>query len=60
MVGALRFIKVAGERVTMNPIIEFLRQTEGTVFVNEDGHKDDFKLRPPLTRRRAALQFARV
>jgi hypothetical protein len=50
MVGALRFIKVAGERVTMNPIIEFLRQTEGTVFVNEDGYKDDFKLKRPLTR----------
>ena len=35
----------------MNPIIEFLRQTEGTVFVNEDGLEDGFKLRPPLTER---------
>jgi hypothetical protein len=33
----------------MNPIIEFLQQTEGTVFVNEDGLKDSFKLSPPLT-----------
>src|SRR5579871_3174560 len=36
---------------TMNPIIEYLKQTEGTVFVNEDGYKDDFKLRPPLSER---------
>ena len=34
---------------TMNPIIDFLKQTEGTVFVNEDGCKDDFTLKPPLT-----------
>lgn len=33
----------------MNSIIEFLKQTEGTVFVNEDGFRDEFKLRPPLT-----------
>ena len=33
----------------MNPIIDFLKQTEGTVFVNEDGLKDSFKLRPPMT-----------
>jgi SMI1 / KNR4 family (SUKH-1) len=33
----------------MNPIIDFLKQTEGTVFVNEDGYKSDFKLKPPLT-----------
>ena len=33
----------------MNPIVEYLKQTEGTVFVNEDGYKDDFKLRPPLS-----------
>jgi hypothetical protein len=32
----------------MNPIIDFLKQTEGTVFVNEGGYKDDFKLKPPL------------
>jgi|tagenome__1003787_1003787.scaffolds.fasta_scaffold20915925_2 hypothetical protein len=35
--------------LTMNPIINFLKQTEGTVFVNEDGYKDDFKLKQPLT-----------
>jgi hypothetical protein len=33
----------------MNPIVEFLKQAEGTVFINEDGYRDDFKLRPPLT-----------
>jgi hypothetical protein len=35
--------------LTMNPIINFLKQTEGTVFVNEDGYKDDFKLKQHLT-----------
>ncbi len=33
----------------MNPIIEFLKQAEGTVFVNQDGIKDTLKLKPPLT-----------
>lgn len=32
----------------MNPLIEFLKKAEGTIFINEDGEKDDFKLRPPL------------
>src|SRR5215471_17882902 len=39
----------ACELQAMNHIIEFLKQTEGTVFVNEDGLKDSFKLRPPLS-----------
>jgi hypothetical protein len=44
--------------VTMNPIIEFLKQIEGTVFVNEDGYQDDFKLKPPLMEQEL-LVFAR-
>ncbi len=31
----------------MNPLIELLRQSEGTVFVNEDGNSDRFRLLPP-------------
>jgi hypothetical protein len=38
----------------MNPLIEFLKKTEGTVFVNEDGVKDDFKLLPPLSEQELA------
>lgn len=33
----------------MNAIIQFLKQTEGTVFINEDGLEESFKLMPPLT-----------
>ena len=33
----------------MNPAIEFLKQTQGTVFVNKDGLEERFKLMPPLT-----------
>jgi len=33
----------------MNPLIEFLKQTEGTTFVNPDGLKNGFKLLPPLS-----------
>ncbi len=33
----------------MNPLIEFLKQTEGTTFVNPDGLKNEFKLLPPLS-----------
>jgi hypothetical protein len=33
----------------MNPIIDSLKRTEGTIFVNEDGYRDEFKLKPPLT-----------
>jgi len=33
----------------VNALIEFLKQTEGAVFVNEDGLRDEFKLKPPMT-----------
>jgi hypothetical protein len=33
----------------MNPIIQFLKQTEVAVFIDEDGLKNSFKLLPPLT-----------
>jgi hypothetical protein len=42
-------IIVNGCSETMNSVIEFLKQTEGTVFINKDGLKDEFRLRPPLT-----------
>jgi hypothetical protein len=32
----------------MNPIIDLLKQAEGTIFVNEDGLKTPFQLLPPL------------
>jgi hypothetical protein len=38
----------------MNPIIEFLKQTEGSVFINEDGLKNTFKLLAPLTEQELA------
>jgi hypothetical protein len=34
---------------TMNPIIEFLKQAEGTVFVDEAGTQSTLRLLPPLT-----------
>jgi hypothetical protein len=33
----------------MNPLIEFLRRLEGTVFVNQDGLRSEFKLLPPFS-----------
>jgi hypothetical protein len=33
----------------MNPLIEFLQQCKGTMFINEDGVKDEFRLLPPLS-----------
>jgi len=45
----LAFFSDYEEREAMNPIVEFLKRTEGTVFINEDGLKDTFKLMPPLT-----------
>ena len=33
----------------MNPLIEFLEQTNGTVFINEDGVRSEFRLLPPLS-----------
>jgi hypothetical protein len=33
----------------VNQLIEFLKEMEGTVFANEDGLKDPFRLRPPLS-----------
>ena len=33
----------------MNAIVEFLKQLEGTIFVNEDGLEDRFQRRPPLS-----------
>ena len=33
----------------MNPIIDFLMQTERTVFINEDGVRSEFKLLPPMS-----------
>jgi hypothetical protein len=33
----------------MNPFVEFLQNCKGTVFINEDGLKDDFRLKAPLT-----------
>ena len=33
----------------MNPMIEFLRQGEGTVFVDETGNQGTLRLLPPLT-----------
>lgn len=33
----------------MNPIIDLLQRTRGTVFINEDGLEDRFELMPPLT-----------
>jgi hypothetical protein len=39
----------------MNPLIAFLKQTEGTTFVNQDGFMDEFKLLPPLSEQELAL-----
>jgi hypothetical protein len=33
----------------MDPIIDLLRQSHGTIFVNEDGLEDRLELMPPLT-----------
>ena len=42
----------------MNPLIDFLQQLEGTVFVNQDGVRSEFKLLPPMsTQEIAALSL---
>ncbi len=38
----------------MNPIVELLKQSQGTLFVNEDGIEHRFALRPPLTEQELA------
>jgi hypothetical protein len=38
----------------MNPLIEFLKQTLGTTFINPDGASDEFKLLPPLSEQELA------
>jgi hypothetical protein len=33
----------------MNPLIQFLKKFQGTVFVHQEGHKEKFRLLPPLS-----------
>ena len=38
----------------MNPIVELLKQSQGTLFVSEDGIEDRFELKPALTEQELA------
>jgi hypothetical protein len=39
----------------MNPIVELLKQSQGTLFVSEDGIEDRLELRPALTEQELAI-----
>jgi len=44
----------------MNTAIELLKQTQGTIFVNEDGDETPFELLPPLTNEELRNLEARI
>ena len=44
----------------MNPLIEFLKQYEGTIFINEDGLRSEFRLLPPLSKEELAAISGKV